>query len=86
MEAHALTGRMINPWIEFPFLVLLISGGHCLLSIVKSVDEFLLLGKSLDDAPGEAFDKVRYFFVLLNYNKIFKIQKQFFPFYILKIK
>ncbi|XP_067005385.1 tRNA N6-adenosine threonylcarbamoyltransferase, mitochondrial isoform X2 [Anabrus simplex] len=57
MEAHALTIRMIQE-VEFPFLVLLISGGHCLLSVVKAVDKFLLLGSSLDDAPGEAFDKV----------------------------
>jgi Metal-dependent proteases with possible chaperone activity len=45
--------------VEFPFLVLLISGGHCLLAVVQSVDNFLLLGQSLDDAPGEAFDKVQ---------------------------
>lgn len=58
MEAHALTVRLFDKNIQFPFLVLLISGGHCLISIVKDVDEFLLLGKSLDDAPGEALDKV----------------------------
>ncbi|KAL1140837.1 hypothetical protein AAG570_000765 [Ranatra chinensis] len=51
MEAHALT-------LEFPFLVLLISGGHCLLGIAEGVDKFVLLGKTLDDAPGEAFDKI----------------------------
>lgn len=44
--------------VEFPFLVLLISGGHSLLAVVRGVDDFLLLGKGLDDAPGEAFDKV----------------------------
>jgi len=44
--------------VEFPFLVLLISGGHCLLAVVRSVDDFLLLGKGVDDAPGDAFDKV----------------------------
>jgi N6-L-threonylcarbamoyladenine synthase len=44
--------------VDFPFLVLLISGGHCLLAIAQAVDKFLLLGQSLDDAPGEAFDKV----------------------------
>lgn len=58
MEAHALTARMCQP-IDFPFLVLLISGGHCLLAIAQAVDKFLLLGQSLDDAPGEAFDKVK---------------------------
>lgn len=58
MEAHALTIRMQDKSVQFPFLVLLISGGHCLLSVVKSVDDYLLLGQSLDDAPGEALDKV----------------------------
>ncbi|XP_071443008.1 tRNA N6-adenosine threonylcarbamoyltransferase, mitochondrial isoform X3 [Hetaerina americana] len=56
MEAHALTIRMIEK-VKFPFLVLLISGGHCLLNLVQDVDKFLLLGQSLDDAPGEALDK-----------------------------
>ncbi|GLV41623.1 Threonyl-carbamoyl synthesis 4 [Carabus blaptoides fortunei] len=57
MEAHALTARMVDSTVHYPFLVLLISGGHCLLAIVNGVDQFLLLGQSLDDAPGEAFDK-----------------------------
>nr|CAD7431636.1 unnamed protein product [Timema monikensis] len=57
MEAHALTIRMVTQ-VEFPFLVLLISGGHCLLAVAQGVHQFLLLGQSLDDAPGEAFDKV----------------------------
>lgn len=57
MEAHALTIRMVQK-VDFPFLVLLISGGHCLLAVAQAVDKFLLLGQSLDDAPGEAFDKL----------------------------
>jgi len=44
--------------VEFPFLVLLISGGNCLLALGQDVNKFLLLGDTLDDAPGEAFDKV----------------------------
>ena len=40
-------------------MVLLVSGGHCLLALVKSVDEFLCLGESNDNAPGEILDKVR---------------------------
>lgn len=56
MEAHALIARMTHR-VEFPFLVLLVSGGHCLLAVVQSVDDFLLIGKGLDDAPGDAFDK-----------------------------
>nr|XP_045003169.1 probable tRNA N6-adenosine threonylcarbamoyltransferase, mitochondrial isoform X2 [Jaculus jaculus] len=57
MEAHALTIRLTNK-VEFPFLVLLISGGHCLLSLVRGVSDFLVLGKSLDIAPGDMLDKV----------------------------
>lgn len=58
MEAHALTVRMLHP-IAFPFLVLLISGGHSLLAVARGVDDFLLLGHSLDEAPGDILDKVR---------------------------
>ncbi|XP_006864103.1 PREDICTED: probable tRNA N6-adenosine threonylcarbamoyltransferase, mitochondrial isoform X2 [Chrysochloris asiatica] len=57
MEAHALTIRLTNH-VEFPFLVLLISGGHCLLALVQGVSDFLLLGKSLDIAPGDMLDKI----------------------------
>ncbi|XP_049852479.1 tRNA N6-adenosine threonylcarbamoyltransferase, mitochondrial-like isoform X1 [Schistocerca gregaria] len=56
MEAHTLTIRMVQK-VDFPFLVLLISGGHCLLAIAQAVDKYLLLGHSIDDAPGEALDK-----------------------------
>lgn len=47
--------------VEFPFLVLLISGGHSLLAVAQSSTHFKLLGQSLDDAPGEAMDKVSLF-------------------------
>lgn len=57
MEAHALTARMIEN-VEFPYLVLLVSGGHCLLAIVENVDKFYLLGSTINNAPGEMFDKV----------------------------
>jgi len=43
--------------LEFPFLVLLLSGGHCLLALARDVDDFVLIGKNIDDAPGDAFDK-----------------------------
>ncbi|XP_070210225.1 tRNA N6-adenosine threonylcarbamoyltransferase, mitochondrial-like isoform X2 [Littorina saxatilis] len=56
MEAHALTTRMIER-VDFPFLVLLASGGHCLLAVARDVSDFLLLGTGLDDSPGDAFDK-----------------------------
>jgi len=57
MEAHALTARMVEQ-VDFPFLVLLVSGGHCLLAIAHSVEEFHRLGESIDLAPGDALDKV----------------------------
>lgn len=56
MEAHALVARMFYN-LPYPFLVLLISGGHCLLAVVKNTNDFLLLGQSLDNAPGEVMDK-----------------------------
>uniref|UniRef100_A0A8B9K5M9 N(6)-L-threonylcarbamoyladenine synthase n=3 Tax=Astyanax mexicanus TaxID=7994 RepID=A0A8B9K5M9_ASTMX len=57
MEAHALTVRMLSP-LEFPFLVLLVSGGHSLLTVAKGIDDFLLLGQTLDEAPGDTLDKI----------------------------
>ena len=57
MEAHALTIRLIHP-IEFPFLVLLLSGGHCILAVAQGISDFLLLGQTLDTAPGDVLDKV----------------------------
>ncbi|KAH8026742.1 hypothetical protein HPB51_024241 [Rhipicephalus microplus] len=44
--------------VEFPYLVLLASGGHCQLAVVRAIDDFVLLGQTIDDAPGEALDKV----------------------------
>ncbi|XP_001354571.3 probable tRNA N6-adenosine threonylcarbamoyltransferase, mitochondrial [Drosophila pseudoobscura] len=59
MEAHALQARMENiSAISFPFLCLLISGGHCQLALVRGPGRLTLLGQTLDDAPGEAFDKI----------------------------
>lgn len=57
MEAHALTVRMVQK-VDFPYLVLLVSGGHSLLAIVENVDKFYLLGTSTDNAPGEILDKI----------------------------
>lgn len=56
MEAHALVARSCMP-VKFPFLVLLVSGGHCQIAVVRDVSDFVLLGSTCDDAPGEAFDK-----------------------------
>jgi N6-L-threonylcarbamoyladenine synthase len=56
LEAHALTARMTDG-VEFPFLLLLVSGGHCQLLGVEGVGKFRLYGTTIDDAVGEAFDK-----------------------------
>jgi N6-L-threonylcarbamoyladenine synthase len=58
LEAHALVPRMGFPSIAFPFMTLLVSGGHTSLSISKAVGAHVELGSTLDDAMGEAFDKV----------------------------
>ena len=57
LEAHALSARLTEG-AEYPFLLLLISGGHCQLLGVEGVGRFRLYGTTIDDAVGEAFDKV----------------------------
>ncbi len=57
LAGHALTPRLTDGLV-FPYLMLLISGGHCQFLIVEGVDQFERLGGTIDDAPGEAFDKV----------------------------
>ena len=57
LEAHALTARLTDD-VSFPYLLLLISGGHCQLLAVEGVGKYKLYGTSIDDAVGEAFDKV----------------------------
>jgi tRNA N6-adenosine threonylcarbamoyltransferase len=56
LEAHALSARLAAG-IEFPFLLLLISGGHCQLMAAEGVGRYRLYGATIDDAVGEAFDK-----------------------------
>jgi len=57
LEGHALCARIANS-IDFPYLLLLVSGGHCQILVVKGVGEYERLGTTIDDAAGEAFDKV----------------------------
>ena len=57
LAGHALTPRLTDN-VEYPYLMLLVSGGHCQFLIVKGVEDFTRLGGTIDDAPGEAFDKV----------------------------
>ncbi len=56
LAGHALTPRLTDN-LAFPYLVLLVSGGHCQFLIVNSPTEYRRLGGTIDDAPGEAFDK-----------------------------
>ena len=56
LEAHALTARLVAG-IAYPYLLLLVSGGHCQLLICSGVGKFRRLGTTIDDAVGEAFDK-----------------------------
>jgi len=56
LEGHALTARLIGE-VPFPYLLLLISGGHCQLLAVEGVGRYRRLGTTIDDALGEAFDK-----------------------------
>ena len=56
LAGHALTPRLTDQ-IKFPYLLLLVSGGHCQFLIAHSADRFSRLGGTIDDAPGEAFDK-----------------------------
>lgn len=57
LAGHALTPRLTDG-LAFPYLMLLVSGGHCQFLIVRGPDSFQRLGGTIDDAPGEAFDKV----------------------------
>jgi N6-L-threonylcarbamoyladenine synthase len=56
LEAHALTARLTDG-VPFPYLLLLISGGHCQLLAVEGLGRYRLYGTTIDDAMGEAFDK-----------------------------
>lgn len=62
VEVHHMEGHLLAPMLEenapeFPFVALLVSGGHTLLAYVRGIGQYELLGQSLDDAAGEAFDK-----------------------------
>lgn len=67
LEGHALVPRLIsasasdatqNVAVEFPYLLMLASGGHCQILMVRDVGKYELIGQTLDDSAGEAFDKV----------------------------
>jgi len=57
LEGHALSPRLADPSLRFPYLLLLVSGGHCQLLEVRGVGAYRRLATTIDDAAGEAFDK-----------------------------
>ncbi|VXC76477.1 tRNA N6-adenosine threonylcarbamoyltransferase [Sphingomonas sp. T1] len=57
LEGHALSPRLSDPDLTFPYLLLLVSGGHCQLLLVEGVGAYRRLATTIDDAAGEAFDK-----------------------------
>lgn len=57
LEGHALSPRLSDPDLAFPYLLLLASGGHCQLLLVEGVGRYRRLATTIDDAAGEAFDK-----------------------------
>jgi len=61
MEAHLYSAFLEDPSLEFPLVVLLVSGGHTMLVEMRRHGEYHLLGQTIDDAAGEAFDKIARF-------------------------
>ncbi len=57
LEGHALSPRLVDPDLDFPYLLLLVSGGHCQLLEVQGVGAYRRLATTIDDAAGEACDK-----------------------------
>ena len=57
LEGHALSPRLVDAELGFPYLLLLVSGGHCQLLEVRDVGDYRRLATTIDDAAGEAFDK-----------------------------
>ena len=57
LEGHALSPRLADPTLEFPYLLLLMSGGHCQILRIEGVGRYRRLATTIDDALGEAFDK-----------------------------
>jgi N6-L-threonylcarbamoyladenine synthase len=57
LEGHALSPRLADPTLQYPYLLLLVSGGHCQILEVAGVGQYRRLATTIDDALGEAFDK-----------------------------
>ncbi len=57
LEGHALSPRLADETLDFPYLLLLVSGGHCQILLIEGVGQYRRLATTIDDALGEAFDK-----------------------------
>lgn len=57
LEGHALSPRLADPTLQFPYMLLLVSGGHCQILLVRGPGNYARLATTIDDAAGEAFDK-----------------------------
>ena len=57
LEGHALSPRLADRTLQFPYMLLLVSGGHCQILLVRGPGEYARLATTIDDAAGEAFDK-----------------------------
>lgn len=57
IEGHALSAQLDNPELEFPYLAVIVSGGHTEIQILHDVGRYQLIARTIDDAAGEAFDK-----------------------------
>lgn len=57
LEGHALSPRLADPTLQYPYLLLLVSGGHCQILSVEGLGQYRRLATTIDDALGEAFDK-----------------------------
>ena len=61
LEAHLYAGLLDDPTLQFPLIVLLVSGGHTMIIEMRGHGDYTVLGRTIDDAAGEAFDKVARF-------------------------
>lgn len=61
LEAHLYAGLLDDPTLEFPLIVLLVSGGHTMIIEMRGHGDYTVLGRTIDDAAGEAYDKVARF-------------------------
>ena len=64
LEAHLYAGLLDDPTLEFPLVVLLVSGGHTMIIEMRNHGDYRIIGRTIDDAAGEAYDKVARFLSL----------------------